>query len=118
MKINYNPTPYAKSPKKTGKKQAGDRLIDNRKFYLSTAWRKTRKAVIEEQPLCCDCSTDSKPVLADVVDHTIPYEVDNSLGLDPDNLRPLCHQCHSKKTEEDKQKYPEVYNNYDNFYLG
>ena len=118
VNIKYNPTPYAKSTKKTGKKQAGDRLIDNRKFYLSSAWRKVRKAVIEDQPLCCHCSIDSKPVLADVVDHVVPYEVDNSLGLDPDNLEPLCHKCHGKKSAQDKLDYPEVYGNYDNFYLG
>lgn len=110
--------PYAPNTKKTGKKVSGDRLIDNRKFYLTNAWRKCRKAVIEEQPLCSVCSTTSKPVPADVVDHTIPYEVNNDLGLDPDNLKPMCHQCHGKKSAQDKIDYPEVYGNYDNFYLG
>ena len=42
MKINYNKTPYAKTVKKTGKRNPGDRLIDNQKFYSSRKWRKAR----------------------------------------------------------------------------
>ena len=60
------------------------------------AWRRLRAAVLEAQPLCaCGCgglSTD--------VDH---HDNDAS-NNDEDNLVPLCHECHSRKTQQDLGK--------------
>ncbi|MDO6448097.1 HNH endonuclease [Oceanobacillus profundus] len=42
---------------------------------------------------------------AEEVDHIIPVKVDWSLRLDINNCQPLCHDCHNKKTAEDKRKY-------------
>src|SRR5690625_3448050 len=55
--------------------------------------------------LCVKCSTDDTPVLADVADHIIPITVDWSLRLDSNNIQPLCHDCHNKKTADDIKKY-------------
>lgn len=116
MKINYNKTPYAKTTSKTGKRQAGDRLIENGKFYRSRKWRKVRAEWIKIEPLCVHCLEEGKHTPGDVVDHVIPISVDPTLSLDGDNLQTLCAKCHSVKTEEDKKKYPEVYQNYDAYY--
>lgn len=117
MKIKYNSTKsYAPNIKKTGKRKAGERLIDNGNFYRSRQWRKCRSEWVKINPLCEHCLAEGKTTPADVVDHIIPYEVDKTLAFDGDNLQSLCYKHHSEKTEQDKKKYPEVYKNYDKYY--
>jgi 5-methylcytosine-specific restriction endonuclease McrA len=118
MNIKHNPTPYAQNVKKTGKKMAGQRLIDNGDFYRSRPWRKARAEWIKLEPLCVHCLKEGKHTPGDVVDHRTPIVVDESLKLDPDNLQTLCHDHHSKKSQEDKKKWPEIYGSYDHFYFG
>lgn len=76
------------------------------KFYNSKAWRTLSYYTLSSNHfLCIGCSTDNSPVLADVADHIIPVTIDWSLRLDPNNMQPLCHDCHNKKTAEDVKKY-------------
>lgn len=76
------------------------------KFYNSKEWKTLSYYTLASNHfLCIGCSTDERPVLADVADHIIPVQVDWSLRLDPKNTQPLCHDCHNKKTAEDKRKY-------------
>lgn len=116
MNIKYNQTPYAKTVKKTGKRNPGDRLINNQKFYSSRKWRKARTEWIKMNPLCEHCLSENRHTPGDVVDHIVPVEVDPTLSLDGDNLQTLCHAHHNAKTEEDKKQYPEVYKDYDRYY--
>ena len=57
------------------------------------AWRRLRAAVLREQPLCAACKTE----MATDVDHID----DDPTNNDRDNLQGLCHECHSRKTNED-----------------
>jgi len=76
---------------------------DSAKFYNSTAWRKKRREVLAiHGGLCQDCLADDKIVEADVVDHITELKDDASLALNNDNLKPLCHACHNKKTLSNK----------------
>lgn len=77
------------------------------KFYNSKEWKALRDYVMAiSSYLCANCSVPGvNPVIADVVDHIIPVLVDWSLRLDIKNCQPLCHDCHNKKTAEDKKKY-------------
>lgn len=65
----------------------------------STAWRKLRASVLAGEPLCRDCNARGLLVEATDVDH-ISGPSDNS----PENLQPLCHSCHSRKTARDHGK--------------
>jgi 5-methylcytosine-specific restriction enzyme A len=61
-------------------------------------WTKTRLAFLANHPFCADCLQRGEHVRATDVDHIHGVE---SLEHDPycwDNLRGLCHSCHSKKT--------------------
>jgi 5-methylcytosine-specific restriction protein A len=70
-----------------GRGSASSRGYDSR-------WRGVRLAKLKQDPLCEDCRGIGLTVLATDVDH-IDGNVSN---LSPDNLRSLCHACHSRKT--------------------
>ena len=61
-------------------------------------WRVVSKRFLDENPLCAECSTEERPVAAEVVDHVIPHKGDMALFWDPDNWRGLCARCHNRKT--------------------
>ena len=64
------------------------------------AWRRLRAAVLEREPLCRDCYKRGRITTATDVDH---HDNDAS-NNDEDNLVPLCHECHSRKTQADMGK--------------
>ena len=54
-------------------------------------WRRLRRWVLAAGPLCVVCGR-----LATDVDHIVPRRLGGTDSLD--NLQPLCHECHSRKT--------------------
>lgn len=62
----------------------------------SAAWRKLRKQVLAEEPLCRHCAAQGLTVPATEVDH-MRGAADNSR----DALQALCKPCHSIKTMAD-----------------
>ena len=56
------------------------------------AWRKLRKRVLLEEPICRKC----RKVAATEVDHLVPREAGGS--DERENLQGLCKPCHSNKT--------------------
>ena len=63
----------------------------------SARWRKVRSVVIQCEPLCRMCKAAGVITAATDVDHVSGDPSDNT----PDNLQPLCHECHSRKTAQD-----------------
>jgi 5-methylcytosine-specific restriction protein A len=63
-------------------------------FYASAWWRRTRKAILLEQPWCRICGIHP----SEEVDHIRPHRGDEQLKKDTDNLQGLCKKCHSAKT--------------------
>lgn len=61
------------------------------------AWQKLRASVLADEPLCRDCSARGVVEPATDVDH----HDGNPGNNDRDNLVPLCHSCHSRKTARD-----------------
>lgn len=60
------------------------------------SWRKTRAAVLAQEPLCRECMKRGVVAAANEVDHIIAKRRG---GLDvAENLQPLCKSCHSRKT--------------------
>jgi 5-methylcytosine-specific restriction protein A len=65
------------------------KFLDN--FYRSPSWNKTRKEHLANFPECAACGR--KDDLE--VHHIVPYHVDSSRELDPNNLITLCDKyCH------------------------
>ncbi len=67
-----------------------------RKRDRSRAFRAVREAVLDRQPLCVLCLAEGRTVAAVEVDHVIPLSEGG--GDDPENLRPLCAECHRRVT--------------------
>lgn len=57
-------------------------------------WRRVRRMVLAEEPLCRRCAAAGRVMPATDVHH-IDGDVRN---LSRENLEPLCHECHSRET--------------------
>lgn len=80
---------------------------DSDPFYHREAWKRVRRLALQRDGgMCQDCMDrlragyGIKPHRAQMVHHIIPLEERPDLGLDLDNLRSLCNECHNKKHPE------------------
>ncbi len=61
-------------------------------------WQKLRERILAEQPLCVDClETTGRPTPAVEVHHIEGIQAAPHKRLDPQNLVPLCEDCHDKR---------------------
>ena len=66
-------------------------------------WRRLRVMFLREHPLCVDpYNLHSGPVAATDVDHIVARRDGGSDKFS--NLQPLCHSCHSIKTNEERAR--------------
>lgn len=72
---------------------------DARRWYQTAHWRNLRRMVLAGNPLCVACEADSRITAATDVDHIVPHRGDWLKFADRANLQPLCHRCHSLKTQ-------------------
>lgn len=75
-------------------------------FYSSNKWKKVRDFVKKRDKMVCQrCGSWSEERYE--VDHITELTWDNvddwNVAYNPDNLQLLCHNCHTKKTREDKR---------------
>ena len=68
------------------------------RFYTCKAWKMLSKEMLEKQPLCAEHERHGIHIMADHVDHIIPYKQRPDLALDRSNLEPLCRPCHGRKS--------------------
>jgi 5-methylcytosine-specific restriction protein A len=61
-------------------------------------WQQLRRRVLSGEPLCVDPFGRHRdvPVVATDVDHIVARDRGGDDSID--NLQPLCHACHSRKT--------------------
>jgi 5-methylcytosine-specific restriction enzyme A len=64
----------------------------------SAAWLKLRAQVLAEEPLCRMCLAAGYTTPATDVDHINNGAGDYTDDNRRENLQPLCHECHSRKT--------------------
>lgn len=81
--------------RKQQRKQQDQRRDRGQRFYDKRAWRdRIRPQQLARHPLCEDCLDRGQVTAATDVDHMDGNPHNNSA----DNLRSLCHACHSRKT--------------------
>jgi 5-methylcytosine-specific restriction protein A len=87
-----------------------------KRFYDNAQWRKrTVPYVLQRDPLCKLAIVCGGDGFSTEVDHIVRAEVyvaqhdgDTRAFFDPDNLRGVCHRCHSHKTAlEDAGRWAE-----------
>lgn len=74
------------------------------KRYNTTYWRKIRKQVLLNEPLCRQCAKMGRVTAATVVDHIARARIDSSQFLDLNNLQPLCDSCHNRKSAKERHE--------------
>lgn len=80
----------APRPRDDRRASAQDRGYDAR-------WQRFRLWFLAKHPVCAHCSRPATDV-----DHITPHSGPRDpLFWDQDNLQPLCHSCHSRKTAAD-----------------
>ena len=74
------------------------------KFYNSKPWKLAREAVIvRDHGRCQLCGRAGSEV--DHIEELTEQNINNpDISLNLDNLRLLCHDCHSKKTKQEEAK--------------
>lgn len=83
-----------------------------RKFYDSSAWKKTRKAFIDyrisiDGGMCQKCK-DALGYIVDHIEELTPDNINNpTITLSFDNFQYLCLKCHNTKTfgEKENERY-------------
>ena len=77
-----------------------------RRFYDSKAWRLTREAYINANPLCERCYRMGRIKPGEIVhhvEHLTPENInDPSYSVSFENLETVCRDCHAKE-------HPEIY---------
>ena len=73
-------------------------------FYASDRWRKLRKQKLARNPLCEECTRQSRMTSAAMVDHIVPIR-QGGAALDMNNLRSLCWSCHSTKSIKEGSRF-------------
>ena len=66
-------------------------------------WRTLRRMKLQANPLCEECLLYGRAMQATDVDHMQPRAAGGSDAWE--NLRSLCHSCHSKKTASEGRGY-------------
>ncbi|MCK9479285.1 MAG: HNH endonuclease [Firmicutes bacterium] len=61
-------------------------------------WQKQSKLYLKQNPLCVQCQSKGKLVMATVVDHITPHRGNAQLMWSKSNWQSLCKRCHDKKT--------------------
>jgi 5-methylcytosine-specific restriction protein A len=97
INLNSKPLPWVKKKKPF----EGANSNNFKQFYNSTAWKKIRKAVLWQEPLCRMCDDKNETTAATEVDHIVPLTEDWSKRLDRANLQALCSRCHQAKTAKE-----------------
>ena len=76
-------------------------------FYHRAAWKRVRALALQrDNGMCQECMErfnagyGIRPRRAQMVHHIIPLEERPDLGLDLNNLRSLCYECHNKEHPE------------------
>lgn len=66
-------------------------------------WRRLRKQVLSEEPLCRACLAEGRLMPSTDVDHIVPKSQGGT--DDRSNLQGLCHKCHSRKTAREDGRW-------------
>lgn len=82
--------------------ELSDKMIANKKLYLSKAWAKQRIIQLSKSPLCACCLLNGKVVEALHIDHVFPHRQD-PMRFKINLFQSLCASCHTLKTQSENK---------------
>ena len=80
-----------------------------RKARRSWRYRKWRRRILAEEPLCRPCQKAGFTVVATELDHIVPVSEAAERFWDETNVQPICQRCHGRKSlkESGHEETPE-----------
>lgn len=84
----------------------------NKSFYNSAVWRRTREYIYERDKGCCQRCGKFVFGRDAHVHHIVPIQEDESMKLEPTNLKLLCKDCHMIEENEVKEVVEPNYPSY------
>jgi 5-methylcytosine-specific restriction protein A len=88
-----------KLTRSTQAQASNQRLSAHRRGY-DRKWQAARLHHLAEHPMCAACATRGCVTVATDVDHIVPHRGDRRLFWSRENWQSLCHECHSRKTQQ------------------
>lgn len=90
---------YCDQHKRPRQKDRSEQAERWHRLYGTALWKNDlRPGQLLRQPFCEECAEKGVRTKATDVDHKIDHKGELALFADPNNLRSLCHSCHSRKT--------------------
>jgi 5-methylcytosine-specific restriction endonuclease McrA len=86
-----------------GSRSGSEARLTTTQRGLGAAWRKLRKWILSIEPLCRPCKQEGRFIAATQVDHIIP-RADGGTDEYPENLQPICDDCHRMKTAREDSR--------------
>ena len=90
----------AANNRKLGQQDYNRRRAESDRLYSTQRWRKLSIVYKKRHPLCCECERNGLVRATEIVDHIKPAKSHPELFWEWSNLRPLCHDCHSRIGEK------------------
>ena len=77
--------------------------VERQRFYNRAAWKRIRRRVLKDHPLCQECLKWGRMAPSSVCDHVSPLWNDWK-GFIKGPFQGLCRSCHTDKMVEDNSK--------------
>lgn len=69
---------------------------ERKRFYDSARWRRFRRMILAERPLCEECCRYRLVIPGVHLHHVRSIENAPDLALEPDNVLVVCRTCHNR----------------------
>ncbi|HEY7767367.1 HNH endonuclease signature motif containing protein [Longimicrobium sp.] len=93
--------PYCPDHRKEVQRRGDTKTDEERRFYGSARWQKTRARHRRLHPLCAECERQGYVKAGDMVDHIVPMR-EGGDPWDPVNHETLCNTHHQVKRARER----------------
>ena len=79
------------------------KTFDVRRIRSTVRYRRFQRGILLREPLCRPCRIAGLTVGAEEMDHIVPVHKAPGRFWDPENVQPICTNCHKTKTANENR---------------